>query len=422
MSDLSNLYISASYYGVVNLTDSTEPFASQSEGRIYLHDGVGENLGISLDYTKRVSIDNGLTITGSVIVEGNKEITGSLSVSGNITSGDTISAPSASFDTINARLIHTTIESSSIIYSTGSNILGDDASDTQTLNGTVNVPNLHYLSGNPKDTNLRIDEKLFTSSFDSFSASLHTEQLQQDTNLNNLSSSVSGGQYIQDGRITALENFSTSLDDSFVSEVEFASYTQSIANEQSVQDGRLNSLEAFTSSLVADFVTDAELSSALETVTSSLESQIATKLDTGSYLTDSASFDTRIDSKIGSADNNTFTGNNVFSGSVNGEVVELSVVSSTATMDCSQGNFFKLTLPDGVETTISATNIQSGQTITLQLNQSATSAGTVVYSSEIKFVQGITPTMTETLSAIDIISFVTFDTGSLFGVNGANFS
>lgn len=66
----------------------------------------------------------------------------------------------------------------------------------------------------------------------------------------------------------------------------------SIELETASLDGRVTSLENFSSSLDATYVTETELGVA----TQSLQNSIATKLDTGSYLTDSASFDGRIDS------------------------------------------------------------------------------------------------------------------------------
>lgn len=438
MSNLTDLYISASYYGVVNLSDATEPFASQSEAKIYLQDGLGENLGIWFNSEKRVNIDNGLTVTGSTILSGsvdiigNKTITGSLSVDGTISSSTHIYAPSASFDTINARLIHTTIESSSIIYSSGSNQLGDEPSDVQILSGSVYVPNLHYLAGNAKDTNLRIDEKVFTSSFQNYTSST---------------------------------------------------------------DQRLDSIELFTSSLEVDFVTDTELSAALEVVTSSLytyiDNQDAKKLDTGSYLTDSASFDTRIDSKVSTstynsyvslndskvnelisetgsyarlAGGNTFTGTqtindtlyvngdiqafngNLYSvnsstisftgsmdltgsfeisgsttitGSVNGNVEPIIISSLTASIDCSKGNFFTVTLPTGSNTHFTATNIIPGQTISIKVQTNFNTTASVD-SNSIKMLgsAGYIPTQ---IGTTDILTFVSFDTSSLYGVAGSFF-
>jgi len=69
-------------------------------------------------------------ITGSNIFNGTQTITGSVNITGNIT------ATSASFLYIN-----TVYETASIIYSSGSNQLGDASNDTQTLYGTVILPN-----------------------------------------------------------------------------------------------------------------------------------------------------------------------------------------------------------------------------------------------------------------------------------------
>ena len=318
MSNLSNLYISESYYGVVNLIDSTEPFASQSEARIYLTDGLGENLGLSFNSVKRVSLDNGLTITGSLLVSGSKILTGSLDVQGDITASGTVRAGTGSFDTINARLIHTTIESSSVIYSTGSNILGDEPSDTQIFSGSVYVPNLHYLAGNAKDTNLRINEKLDTGSFNSYSSSVHSE-------------------------ITSIEN------------------------TNNTQQSQINSLIA----------------------------------ETGSYA--------RLDS------------NNTFSGSVNGEVIPLIISATTASMDCSQGNFFTLELVTGV-THLSASNIQPGQTLTLEITQTPTGTGDVTFAPSFNFAALNQPVISTGNNQIDIMTFVTFGTDKLYGVIQNNFS
>jgi len=70
---------------------------------------------------------NGLITTGSI--GGSQSITGSLNVEG------TISATSASFTYVN-----TVYETASVIYSSGSNQLGDAADDTQTLWGAVRLP------------------------------------------------------------------------------------------------------------------------------------------------------------------------------------------------------------------------------------------------------------------------------------------
>ncbi len=67
--------------------------------------------------------------TGSNTFNGSQTISGSLNVTGSIT------ALSASIT-----YLQTVYQTSSVIFTSGSNILGDEASDVQTLNGTVNVP------------------------------------------------------------------------------------------------------------------------------------------------------------------------------------------------------------------------------------------------------------------------------------------
>ena len=67
--------------------------------------------------------------TGSNTFNGTQTISGSLNVTGSIT------ALSASIT-----YLQTIYQTSSVIYTSGSNVLGDEASDVQTLNGRVDVP------------------------------------------------------------------------------------------------------------------------------------------------------------------------------------------------------------------------------------------------------------------------------------------
>jgi len=391
MSNLSNLHISGSYKGLINLADSTQPLVSQS-GDINLQDGLGDNVGVKINaQTKKVTIDNDLRVDGNTDLNGDVDISGSLTFQGNLDVQGNVTGYTASFDTINTRLLHVTEESSSVILSSGSNVLGDEDSDTQTFNGSVYIPYREYLRGNATDTDTRINNKLETS----------------------WTSSV-------------FLPFSTSV------------------------DTRLVALEDFSSSLVADFVTDTELSSALESVTSSLQSQIDTKLDsswTSSVFTPfSSSVDSRIDSKLDTStftsfsssvsseqitqDNklnslisatgsyarldidNNFSGSQIITGSVNGNVESLTVTSQTASIDCSQGNFFTLELPSGA-THFEATNIVPGQTISLRLG--ANSGRTVTFDSSIELPVGLTysPSIS---SSYDLLTFVSFDTTTLYGV------
>jgi hypothetical protein len=514
MSNLSNLYISQSYFGVVNLADSTKPMSSQS-GEVEFQDGLGESLELSINSsTKEYTFNNNVhmnsdlfvsgtihayelvtliesastilssgsnqlgdamddeqlligqtTISGSLTVvgphshTGDLDVTGSLFVSNEISSstiaglgnateysqsvdsslnilsqsvdntintlsesldiqldliedytsslktaitvdgtttnlnGD-LNGGTASFDTLNVRLLHTTIESSSVIFSSGSNQLGDELIDTQILSGSVFIPNLEFLNGNLVDT---------------------------------------------DTRIVELENFSSSLD--------------------------------------VAFVTPAEYSTSIAEVTSSLINLIDTKLDTGSYLIDSASFNSRIDNKLNISNFNSYTSSNdskvsnlisatssyartdtqnIFSeiqsfdndvyvnadiqafngttysvnsskisftgsvditGSVNGNVENIEIISSSATIDCSLGNFFTLTLPTG-STNIGATNIIPGQTISIKVATVSGASTTLDSNIKMIYAAGYVPTQT---NGIDILTFVTFDESSLYGVVGQFF-
>lgn len=135
-----------------------------------------------------------------------------------------------------------------------------------------------------------------------------------------------------DTRLVDLENFSSSLDVDYITQGELASATGSLINSINEKldsssfnlytqstDLRLTDLENFSSSLDTEYVTQIELASA----TGSLINSISTKLDTGSYNTDSQSFDSRLNSIQGvtgsyaTTGSNTFVGNQVISGSVN---------------------------------------------------------------------------------------------------------
>jgi hypothetical protein len=209
--------------------------------------------------------------------------------------------------------------------------------------------------------------------------------------------------------------FSTSVD----SRLDIVEATASLYLPFSTSvDSRLDALEFFSTSVQLDFVTQAELGVA----TGSLINLIDTKLNTSSYNADSASFNTRINAlnvdtgSLATTGSNTFVGNEIFSGSVRGVVLPLSIASQTASMDCSLGNFFTLTLANGTSTHISASNILPGETITLRVNQASSVVGTATYSPSIKFPSNLGYVATPTLSAVDVITFVTFDSSSILAV------
>ena len=106
-------------------------------------------------------------------------------------------------------------------------------------------------------------------------------------------------------------------------------------------------------------------------------------------------------------------GNSVFSGSVQGVVGSLSITSLTASIDFSTANFFTLNLAAGVATHILPTNIAPGETVSLRIIQNAT-PGTVTYPPTVRFATGNAYTASTTANAQDILTFITFDTSSVY--------
>jgi hypothetical protein len=169
------------------------------------------------------------------------------------------------------------------------------------------------------------------------------------TSINSFSSSV-------DTRLDNLELFSSSLDDDFVTQDELASATGALENSIATKldtgsyntdsqsfDLRLDNLELFSSSLDDDFVTQLELAAA----TSSLINSIDTKLDsssfnsfTQSYTDDSQSFDLRIDSIEGVSGSYATTGSNNFVGDqfISGSITISGSVSDVKYVDFNTDN------------------------------------------------------------------------------------
>jgi hypothetical protein len=110
----------------------------------------------------------------------------------------------------------------------------------------------------------------------------------------------------------------------------------------------------------------------------------------------------------------TISGSLTLSGSLINQSINLPTASGTASMDCSKSNFFNLTLSGSYTLFLSASNIQPGQTINLRVIQPATS-GSLNYGSQFKFAGGIPYSASATSSTVDIISFISYDTTTLYG-------
>ena len=235
-----------------------------------------------------------------------------------------------------------------------------------------------------------------------------------------------------------------------------ASVNVSLSNVNSFTASTINSLDAlntFTASLNATYATDAEL-----TLTASvLQSNINTKLNTSSFDSFSASVATdfssskaytdssilSLSSSISSSDavsnnalngrintlslftgsyattgSNTLIGNQsisgsfILTGSVYSNVISASIVSSTASIDLSKGNFFTVTLPTSSNTHILVENVSAGQSALLEITTTGTAAtasfSTNVYQPSASFY---VPT---NAAGNDILTFSSFASNKVY--------
>ena len=108
------------------------------------------------------------------------------------------------------------------------------------------------------------------------------------------------------------------------------------------------------------------------------------------------------------------SGSLTVTGSIKTEVVALSIASNTSSMDCTLSNSFTLELAGGTDTYLNPTNIQPGQSLNLKILQNRNEAGTISYGTNIKFSNTLPYSASATLEAIDILSFASFDSTTLY--------
>jgi hypothetical protein len=161
--------------------------------------------------------------------------------------------------------------------------------------------------------------------------------------------------------------------------------------------------------------------------TQSTNNTIATLTTTASFNSYTASTNVRLNNleifsasqlllnpTLATTGSNVFTGSQTITGSVYGNVVSMSIASNTASMDLKQGNFFTLTLVSGSTTHLTATDIRQGQTINLLLTQPSIGTGSLSYNSTFKFAPGNQYTASANTGSNDILTFITFDSSSIY--------
>tara|TARA_R110000822_G_scaffold83866_15_gene197226 strand:- start:206 stop:1486 length:1281 start_codon:yes stop_codon:yes gene_type:complete len=426
MGSLNNLYISQSYQGL--LTFSTNSGSTSTLTQI--SDGSGSALGLYLnnngDLRTTTSISSSLIEATKLIVRDKLELTGSVDIFGSVTASSAfIKNDLIVSGTLFANKVITLIESSSIIFSSGSNILGDSITDTQTLNGAVIISGSGALtgslgvSGNISSSTLSGmgNVNQFVTSIQSATSSLFTSAslgLTTASVFTNIITFTKG-----DGTQFSLSVAPISFDSgSYLLTSSFNAYTQST-------DNRLSNLETTTASINISL-------SNLNQYTQSNDTKWSTLQSVTTSLNAFTASQNNLNGTFATTGSNTFNGNQtingtllvsssmVYSGSVRGQVFPITIASSTASMDCSLGNFFTLTL-SSASVRLEATNIQPGETLSLRIyNSTATSS--VVIGTSIKFPTGFTYVPTSIAGTTDILTFLTFDTGSIYSVAGNYFA
>jgi hypothetical protein len=172
-----------------------------------------------------------------------------------------------------------------------------------------------------------------------------------------------------------------------------------------------------TTATTAGFATSASFAEDARTADSSTSASFAESSSvavSASFSEDARTADSATSASFASTISRTLVQDLTIDGAVNGVVNSISIVSDTASIDMSAGNFFTLALPAGGAVHITATNKQAGQTINLQTTQNATAA-TLDFNSEFKFESGSLFAASTGSGAIDLMSFVSFDTSNVLG-------
>ena len=310
---------------------------------------------------------------------------------------------------ITAYKLNVLIESSSVIFSSGSNVLGDNVSDTQTLNGTVTIPNTLFVAGVEfipfsSSVDYRLDNlEAFSSSlvFDFVTQAQLTQTASVlQTNIDKKLNSASFQSYTSSNDALVASKLNTSSFQAYTSSVDTKFNT--IGTYTSSNDTKWNTIGGYTASIDTKFNTIGSYTASNDTKWNTLQNVTASLINaTGSYATTGS---------------NTFIGSNTFNGRVNGNSVSMSISSGTASLDCTLGNFFYLSIPSG-STHLSVSNIIGGQTISLKITQPSAGYGIITYNTgSIKFPQSAAPILTNNVNAEDIITFVSYTTSSLYGV------
>lgn len=220
-----------------------------------------------------------------------------------------------------------------------------------------------------------------------------------------------------DGTITAFRNVSFSSSINVTGSAIFSELTGSLGAFSASVSNRAN-LNASTASANSSSIGLLQTfsGSQYKADSSSFDSRITTNLNNIATLT----------SKTGSyatTGSNSFTGSQSISGSLSltgsvaGNIIAVSVASSTASIDFSLGSFFTLTIPSSSITYITGSNLKAGQTANIILTQQATTGSVRFETTLFKFPSGSINTGSAVASAVDMVSVASVNGTTLYSVN-----
>lgn len=425
MGNLSNQYISQSFQSLLHLGSDSTASATLTE----IQDALGNGVGVYVNTTGNLKVDNHISaseVSASILnglgspFDFSSSVSTQLQALENVTSslinqtGSYATTGSNTFignqnitgdvdivGTLTATRVVTLIETASVIFSSGSNILGDATNDTQTLNGLVKVSGSMSITGSTSILGPSISFKGEVSA--SYISSSRIQGL-GNTTVSDYSASVA--QEI---------NINTQLVNSFTQSIsDLNSFTQSAAIS-------LDNLQIFSASanvsisnlglFTASIAGTNQFTASIKTYTGSINSYTSsndTKWNTLQNVTSSLISSTGSYATTGS---NTFTGSQRITGSVYGNLNTLTILLQTASIDMSLGNMFSLNVSGS--TYISASNINVGQTINLLLTQTI-NTGSVVFSPQFKLPGGLAFSASLFSGSQDVITFVAFNSSSLY--------
>ena len=441
-----------SFFAIDNLA---EPLGSQNFGftsntfndvypklssQIYgpgFNNGGNDNNTFQMYYSGSDSLAIG---SGKLSILKDTYLNGSLDITGNIT------ANSASFN-----YLHTIYETASIIYSSGSNQLGDELTDTQILSGSVKVQGSFYINGTQitngtsgtsgtsggtgssgtsgssgssgtsgssgvSNSFFNYQAKTVSTSGDPGSGYITWNQApqtgatflnvsDQETNNNNVDiflRNIGSGSVITLQDKTNQSNYQVWRVGTSVDNTSYYTFPVTLVSATHQFSGNDNILFIITTTPSGTSGTSGTSGANGGTGSSGTSGTSGNSGSSGSSGTAGTS---------GTSFASPYSGSVVITGSVAGNVNALSIASTTASLNLLNGNFFTLQLVSGSATYINPSNIVPGQTVNILLN--TTGSGTVTFPTSVKQVSGSAYVPTTT-TGVDVITLVSFDASSLY--------